>query len=104
VGAVKVFMFNMDFELIAKKTLEDLYEKLDKQESLDIELTDDGVLMISAPNGEYVLNKHFVTKQIWYSSPVSSLKYFNYIDGKFLEKNNRNLTLEQALFDDLAKI
>jgi frataxin-like iron-binding protein CyaY len=51
-----------------------------------------------------VLNKHFVTKQIWYSSPVSSLKYFNYIDGKFLERNNQNLTLEKALFDDLTKI
>ena len=94
----------IDFELIAKKTLEDLYEKLDKDNNLDVELTDDGVLMISAPNGEYVLNKHFVTKQIWYSSPVSSLKYFNYIDGKFLERNDQNLTLEQALFDDLTKL
>ena len=94
----------VDFEIVAIKMLNDLYEELDKMEELEVELTDDGVLTISAQNGEYVINKHFVTKQIWYSSPVSTLKYFNYITGEFVERNNNKLTLQEALFNDIKKI
>jgi frataxin-like iron-binding protein CyaY len=105
VVVVKVFMFSMiDFEIIAKKFLEDLYEELEKNEDFETDLTDDGVLTISAPNGEYVINKHFASKQIWFSSPVSRLKYFNYIDGNFYEKTEKTLTLKDAIFKDLSKI
>ena len=93
-----------DFEIVAKKFLEDLYAELDLIEDLEVELTDDGVLTISAHNGDYVINKHFITKQIWYSSPVSSLKYFNYIDGEFVERSNNKLTLKEALLSDIKKI
>ena len=72
-------------------------------ENLEVDLADDGVLIITAPNGEYVINKHFITKQIWYSSPVSRLKYFNYIDGEFVERNDCTLKLKDALMEDLKK-
>lgn len=92
------------FEIIAQKFLEDLYEELDLMEDIEVELTDDGVLSIKAFNGDYVINKHYVTKQIWYSSPVSSLKYFIYKNGNFIEKNNNMLSLKEALFIDIKKI
>lgn len=91
----------IDFDIIAKKYLNDLYMELDLIEDIEVDLTDDGVLTIVADNGEYVINKHFITKQIWYSSPVSSLKYFNYINGDFIERKETNLTLKQALMNDI---
>lgn len=91
----------VDFDIIAKKYLNDLYSELDLIEELEVDLTDDGVLTIAAENGEYVINKHFITKQIWYSSPVSSLKYFNYLNGEFVERKDPALTLRQALINDI---
>lgn len=92
-----------DFDIIAKKFLNDLYSELDVFENLEVDLADDSVLTITAPNGEYVINKHFATKQIWYSSPVSRLKYFNYINGEFVERNDNTLTLKIALMADIKK-
>lgn len=94
----------MDFDIVSKKALLDLHSKVEDMEEIEAELTDDGVLSITAKNGEYVINKHFATKQIWYSSPVSSLKYFNFKKNRFVERNNPDLTLEDALFKDLRKI
>ena len=92
-----------DFDIIAKKVLNDLYSELDVLENLEVDLTDDSVLTITAPNGEYVINKHFATKQIWYSSPVSKLKYFKYINGEFVERNDYTLKLKDALMEDIKK-
>jgi len=39
---------------------------------------DDGVLKIETLDGKhFVINKHFMTQQIWYSSPVSGALYFD---------------------------
>ncbi len=101
---VKVFTFKMtNFEIIAQQFLQDLYEELELMEDLEVELTDDGVLSIKSQNGDYVINKHYVTQQIWYSSPVSSLKYFVYKNDNFVEKRNENLTLREALFNDIKQ-
>jgi frataxin-like iron-binding protein CyaY len=91
----------MDFEIIAKKFLQDILLILEEMPDIEAELTDDGVLSIVANNGEYVINKHYITKQIWYSSPVSKLKYFIYSEDNFVDKNNPKLTLKEALLNDL---
>ncbi|KAL8431094.1 hypothetical protein ACSSS7_005499 [Eimeria intestinalis] len=42
----------------------------------------DGVLKIVCEGGvTLVLNKHYVTKQIWYASPLSGARYFDYALG-----------------------
>lgn len=92
-----------DFEILAEKALLELSVKLEEVEELEITLSE-GVLTLQAPNGDYAINKHLASQQIWYSSPVSKLKYFIYQNGKFVEKKEGVLELEQALLQDLAKV
>ena len=91
-----------DFEKLAEEELERIFEMLEKDETLEVTFAD-GVLTIKALNGDYAINKHMATEQIWFSSPVSSLKYFVFKDGKFLEKKSLQLTLEEAITIDLKK-
>lgn len=91
-----------NFEEIAEDELFRIFEILEKDDNLEVNFSE-GVLTIIAPNGEYAINKHLATKQIWFSSPVSSLKYFILQDGIFVEKKSLQLTLEEAIFTDLKK-
>ncbi len=51
------------------------------------------VLYIYTNQGDYVINQHSPTKQIWLSSPISNAGYFNYIPEKneWLDKNDSSL-------------
>jgi len=91
-----------DFEKLAEEELTRIFEILEQDETLEVNLAD-GVLTIQSPNGDYAINKHMATQQIWFSSPVSGLKYFVLQDGKFLEKKSLQLTLEEAIKIDLKK-
>jgi iron donor protein CyaY len=54
----------------------------------------DGVLNITIDDtDEYVINRHFPTKQIWMSSPQSGASYFtfNAEQGKWFDRNNNEL-------------
>ncbi len=91
-----------DFEKLAEEELARISEMLEQDENLEVNLSE-GVLTVKALNGDYAINKHMATQQIWFSSPVSHLKYFVLKDGKFLEKKSLQLTLEDAITIDLKK-
>ncbi|CEM04614.1 unnamed protein product [Vitrella brassicaformis CCMP3155] len=65
----------------ADKALQCIHDKieaaqLDSVEELDLQ---EGVLNIDlGEHGTFVINKHFVTRQIWYSSPISGAHYFEF--------------------------
>ena len=88
------------FEEMAEKVLNELAIKLEGMEELEVNLSE-GVLTIKAQNGDYAINKHIATQSIWYSSPVSSLKYFILNGEIFVDKKNLQITLDKALFSDL---
>jgi frataxin-like iron-binding protein CyaY len=97
------------FELIASKELEHIHESIDDSDSkIFDEVTcelHDGVLTIECPRtlgggGTFVLNKHSASRQIWYSSPVSSPAYFDPPD--WISKKLGGVTLRQKLGNDLS--
>ena len=91
------------FEIEAEKFLLELVAKIEEKfEDVDVDFHE-GVLSISTKQGNYAINKHSVTQSIWFSSPVSSLKYFILQNGVFVDKKNYNLTLEDAILNDLIK-
>ncbi|NQV46505.1 MAG: iron donor protein CyaY [Rhodospirillaceae bacterium] len=68
------------FETLAGSTLEAFMEAIDGTlgEQLDVDL-EQGILTIElAGGGQYVLNKHAPSQQIWMSSPVSGATHFDY--------------------------
>eukprot|EP00397_Hematodinium_sp_SG-2012_P066016 GEMP01097573.1.p1 GENE.GEMP01097573.1~~GEMP01097573.1.p1 ORF type:complete len:156 (+),score=38.65 GEMP01097573.1:51-518(+) len=81
------------FHQAADMALDKCFYRIDELDLDDVTL-DDGILAISTPNNQqFVINKHFITRQIWYSSPPSGAKYFNApFDG-----------LLEQLLDDLKK-
>lgn len=91
------------FESAAETTLENLAELIetaDKEGVLEVECTS-GVLTITLPTKQqYVINRHRVTQQLWWSSPKSGAKYFALQeDGSWLDKEHQEL--QQLLFAEL---
>lgn len=90
-----------DFVQLAEKEINEIYDILEKSNfPEDFDLISD-VLYIYTAKGDYVINQHSPTKQIWLSSPVSNAGYFNYDSetGKWKDKHNR--FLRQVLAKDL---
>lgn len=91
------------FETVSEHTLETLAGQLESADTdglWEVEYSD-GVLTITLPaNKQYVLNRHRVTGQVWWSSPVSGAKYFSLAqDNVWRDKEGKEL--KQLLSDEL---
>lgn len=78
------------FERVAEETLESLMDAIDEQlgDSLDVDL-DNGILTVELDaGGQYIINKHGPTCQIWMSSPKSGATHYAYQDDAW--KNTRD--------------
>jgi len=70
-----------DFHKISEKMLEvvgDFFESTWPKADADLV---DGTLTVSVPNGQYVINKHGVTQQIWVASPFTGAHHFRFKEG-----------------------
>eukprot|EP00922_Rhytidocystis_sp_ex-Travisia-forbesii_P009318 GHVS01013582.1.p1 GENE.GHVS01013582.1~~GHVS01013582.1.p1 ORF type:complete len:172 (-),score=28.25 GHVS01013582.1:397-912(-) len=80
------------------------YANIPSMEELELK---DGVLRIEFISGTssplaFVLNKHYITQQIWYSSPVSGPYYFDFPSGWRSAKTGR--TVFETLTEDVKKV
>lgn len=86
-------MNSSQFKQLADETLNNLSELLEKADSeykLEIDLLD-GILNIELPDGgQYVINKHDASMQIWLSSPVSGATHFSYNNGRWIASDRRD--------------
>lgn len=90
------------FTKLASDEINYIYDLLEESDfDIDFDLIND-VLYIYSKQGDYVINQHSPTKQIWLSSPISNAGYFNYNaqHNQWLDKNN--LSLRERLMSDLA--
>ena len=99
------------FEILANKELETVADSVDSQigDNSDLDASvelHEGVLTIdfSGPkNGTFVINKHTASRQIWYSSPVSSPAYFDPVDSEWISKR-LGMSLRNKLVVDVEKL
>lgn len=86
-------MNSSEFKQLADETLNNLSELLEKADSeykLEIDLLD-GILNIQlSDGGQYVINKHDASMQIWLSSPVSGATHFSYYNGRWISSDGRD--------------
>ncbi len=87
------------FESEATRALERIYEAADTVSDAESSLNE-GVLRIEFPDGVFVINKHALTKQLWYSSPVVGPAYFQAITTS--GRRWYSLKLEKDVFDQFA--
>ncbi|CDJ40286.1 hypothetical protein, conserved [Eimeria tenella] len=76
---------DIHYQAAADALLSGLAEQLqERQDAEGIDDVDcrDGVLKVVCESGlTLVLNKHYVTRQIWYASPRSGAQYFDFVTG-----------------------
>ncbi|MFV9875150.1 MAG: iron donor protein CyaY [Rickettsiales endosymbiont of Dermacentor nuttalli] len=98
----------MEFNILAIKGLENLFEKLENSKEfndLEIEFENNEVLYIVSENKqEYVINKHSPSQQIWVSSPLSGASYFSYDNSKGLWLDKQGRELESLIINELRCI
>lgn len=88
-----------EFITLAEKTLQqlsDTLEEADPEGALDIDFNN-GILTIELPDGgQYVINRHNASGQIWLSSPKSGASHFSYQEREWVDsKGNRLKALLQ---------
>ncbi|KAF8819064.1 iron donor protein CyaY protein [Cardiosporidium cionae] len=72
---------NQAYQSLVEATLRCIHDELEGLQLDEVEELDfrDGVLSIDfGKYGTFVLNKHYITEQIWYSSPSSGAHYFEF--------------------------
>jgi iron donor protein CyaY len=82
-----------EFISIANKFLQDLVldlEKKDYDNLLEIDFQDE-VLSIESPCGVFIINCNTHLRQIWLSSPLSGPSHFNYVNSRWVDRNNIDL-------------
>ena len=87
-------MYN--FESIADEILEEIYQDLEQKYQSEIEIDiEDGVLQftfeINNKKNSFVINRNSASQKIWYSSPVSKPKYYEYhqLDYSWIESSTK---------------
>ena len=94
------------FEQVAMETLEDLMDAIDEGlgDYLDIDLNG-GILTIELDEGgQYIINKHGASRQIWMSSPMSGATHYDYDDGEGCWVSTKGEgALKDVLSTELAK-
>jgi len=80
------------FHRLADEALDKCVEAVDDLDDLEDVMYDEGVLKIETENGKHiVINKHFITRQIWYSSPKGEAMYFDPPFDQLLERLKKDL-------------
>lgn len=109
---LRMFRSESEYHSIADETLEDI------QDAVEMALEDEGVeefdvtyasgvlTMVLPPNGTYVLNKQTPNRQIWWSSPKTGPRRYEYEGGEwvFTRDESQSTSLEQTLKDEIHEI
>ena len=95
-----------NFQNLAKKTLDDIFDLVEKK-SQDFDVDFEGEnLVIQINNSTFVLSIHNPTKQIWMSSPVSGAHHFEYKgegrDSKWISTRDNSINLLDKLDMELS--
>ena len=96
-----------NFETIAEKTIESLFEatmrELGDMAEVDLE---GGIMNVELDDGrQYIINKHSPNRQIWLSSPLSGAHHFSFDEDAGVWASTRDSgQLLSLLEDEFASI
>jgi frataxin len=108
----RLFQTEGEYHKVADETLETIQDALDEvfesnPQPQEIEISyASGVLTISLPpHGTWVLNKQTPNQQIWWSSPLSGPRRYEYEDGKWtFTRTGASETLGKSLKDEILEL
>jgi frataxin len=109
----RLFNSEGEYHTFADETLEDLQDAVENAlESANIpefEITfASGVMtMVMPPHGIWVINKQSPNQQLWWSSPLSGPRRYEYQDGEWVytrADESHSMTLAQTLQEEIKQI
>jgi len=96
-----------EFEGLAEKTLENLFDAIDEAVGDSVEVDfENGILTIELEDGrQYVINKHAPNMQIWLSSPISGAAHYKYdADAEAWVSTRNSDVLLEVLSTELSSL
>ena len=102
----RLFRSEAEFHLKADDTLDEIQELLeDAIEDIEEIVLASGVLTFVTPRGTWVLNKQTPNKQIWWSSPISGPRRYEYNDENDIWVNTRDgSSLYESLKEEMLEV
>ena len=90
-GFCRLFQSEAEFHSVADETLDDiqdameeLFEEIRGDDEMEVNVAS-GVLTLSLPpHGTWVINKQTPNRQLWWSSPISGPRRYEYNDGQWV--------------------
>lgn len=90
-GRRRLFQSEAEFHPVADETLhriqdalEEIFEEIRGDEDMEVSVAS-GVLTLSLPpHGTWVINKQTPNRQLWWSSPISGPRRYEYEDGHWV--------------------
>ncbi|CAB9508602.1 Frataxin homolog, mitochondrial [Seminavis robusta] len=89
------------------ETIQDVVEETLEDGGIEAEVSlASGVLTIALPDnhGTYVLNKQTPNQQIWWSSPISGPRRYEYKDDTWVFTRDDEITLHKSLQEELQQL
>jgi frataxin len=115
----RLFHSEADFHYLADETLdaiqdamEELFEEISSDDEHELEVNcASGVLTIALPpHGTWVINKQTPNRQLWWSSPISGPRRYEYDNGQWVftrsmdEDGLAKSTLTDALREEIQEL
>lgn len=85
-----------DFDKLAYDEIQRIFDYTDEL-GIDVDILGDILHIYLEDGGEYVINKHRASQQIWVSSPISGADKFSYLEDIENWKSGENI-----LFDKIS--
>ena len=105
------FQSEAEYHNVADESLEDIQDCIEEtleEAGLDCEINyASGVLtMYLPPHGTFVINKQTPNQQIWWSSPISGPRRYEYSEdtGKWVFSRDENITLGETLKEEFQQM
>jgi frataxin len=83
---MRLFQSEADFHNVADETLEDILDAVEElfedREEVEVSCASGVLTIVFPPHGTWVINKQTPNKQIWWSSPLSGPRRYEYSDQR----------------------
>ena len=107
---VRYFESESEYHNVADETLEiiqDTVEEVMEDAGLEAEINfASGVLTMTFPEGTYVINKQTPNQQVWWSSPISGPRRYEYDETveKWVFTREESITLGESLKEEFQEL
>lgn len=111
-NSFRFFQTESDFHTAADETLEGIQDAVDETleekgiPDFEVNFASGVLTLVFPPHGTWVINKQTPNQQLWWSSPVSGPRRYEYEDGEWVytRDDSHSMTLSQALQEEIKQI